>query len=183
MAYQERKAIRWKICIPLALLVIAGSLPGTFILANADARVVKILFGFLVVCVGIEMLLRGRKPETVKKSGAALVVIGVLSGLLCGLYGVGALLGAYVSRVAEDSHEFKANICVVFLIENTLRIIFYTACGILKYPALIQAVKLAPFMLAGLIFGIVCGRKLPEETVKKAVIVMLIISGMALIFK
>ena len=29
---------------------------------------------------------------------------GILSGLLCGLYGIGALLGAYVSRVTEDSH-------------------------------------------------------------------------------
>ena len=52
-----------------------------------------------------------------------LVLIGIISGLLCGLYGVGALLAAYVSRVAENSHEFKANICVVFVVENTIRII------------------------------------------------------------
>lgn len=183
MAYQERKAINWRICVPLSLLVLAGSLPGAFLLANADAGAVKILFGFLIVLVGAEMLVREQKPEKGKEQKAALFIIGLLSGLLCGLYGVGALLGASVSRVTEDSHGFKANICVVFLVENTMRILFYGKYGILDVPAAVQAVRLAPFMLAGLYSGIVCGRKLPENAVKRAVVVMLIMSGIALILK
>lgn len=183
LAYQERKAINWKICIPLAMLVIAGSLPGIFLLKNTDAGVVKIIFGFLIIMVGIEMFFREHKSGTVRKSNIMLVFIGILSGLLCGLYGVGALLGAYISRVTDDSHSFKANICVVFLIENTLRIVFYTICGILTYSALLQAVKLVPFMLAGLYLGIFCGRRLEETAVKRAVIIMLIVSGAALVVR
>ena len=49
--------------------------------------------GFLIVIVGLEML-GEYKEGSGKKAKAALIFIGVLSGLLCGLYGVGALLGA-----------------------------------------------------------------------------------------
>ena len=52
-----------------------------------------------------------------------MAIIGVASGVLCGLFGVGALLAAYVSRVTDDSQSFKANISAVFMIDNTFRII------------------------------------------------------------
>lgn len=183
MAYQERRSINWKICIPLAILVVAGSLPGIFLLKNTDAGVIKIIFGFLIIMVGIEMFFREYKPGTVRKSNIVLACIGILSGLLCGLYGVGALLGAYVSRVTDDSHSFKANICIVFLIENTLRILLYMLYGILTYSAMLQTVKLMPFMLAGLYIGIFSSRRLKEEAVNRAVIVMLIVSGTALVVR
>ena len=181
LAYKERKSIQWKICLPLSLLVLMGSLPGILFLKNADVKFIKIIFGILIVMIGIEMFLRESRFKQMKQSKFVLGLLGILSGILCGLYGVGALLGAYVSRVTDDSHSFKANICIVFLVENTFRIIMYALWGILTYPIVIQAVKLVPFMLAGLFLGIESGRVLDEKIVKKAVIVMLILSGAALI--
>ena len=61
-------------------------------------------------------------------------VLGILSGFLCGLYGIGALLGAYVSRVTDDSSSFKANICVVFFVENTVRMVFCMVYGAGREP-------------------------------------------------
>ena len=110
-----------------------------------------------------------------------LVLIGIISGLLCGLYGVGALLAAYVSRVAENSHEFKANICVVFVVENTIRIILYVATGILTLSVLKQVVILIPFMLAAVFLGMKSSSVLNEKIIKKIVIVLLILSGIVLI--
>jgi uncharacterized membrane protein YfcA len=108
-------------------------------------------------------------------------IIGILSGLLCGLYGVGALLGAYVSRVTDDTSSFKANICVVFLAENTFRIILYCLWGIITLDVLKQAVVLIPFVLAGLLLGMFSGKYLDEKIIKRLVVVMLIVSGIALI--
>ena len=92
IAWTERKGIRPKIWIPLSLLVIAGSIPGVFLLKTGDARTIKILFGFVVVFLGLEMFLRERKasgsgtPGSEKSaSPALLVIIGLLSGILCGL--------------------------------------------------------------------------------------------------
>ena len=123
LAWKERRSIKWSICVPLAILVIVGSIPGILFLKNADTTVIKIIFGFVIICIGTEMLLREIKAKKMKQSKLVLGIIGFLSGLLCGLYGIGALLGAYISRVTDDSHSFKANICVVFLAENTFRII------------------------------------------------------------
>ncbi|MDO5522128.1 MAG: sulfite exporter TauE/SafE family protein [bacterium] len=181
LAWKERKSIQWKICIPLAALVIAGSIPGILFLKKADTSMTKIIFGFVIILIGLEMLVREMGTKKVHQSKLVLGIIGIISGILCGLYGIGALLGAYVSRVTEDSNSFKANICVVFFVENTFRVILYTVYGIITLEALKQAVILLPLMLLGLFLGMISSKILDEKTVKKLVIIMLIISGIALV--
>ena len=183
LMWKERRFIRWKLCLPLSALVTAGSIPGILFLKNTDAGIIKVIFGVVIFLLGLEMLLRELRQKKVRQSRAVLMIVGVLSGLLCGLYGVGALLGAYLSRVTEDSASFKANICVVFLVENTLRIFLYALWGILTVEILKQAVLLLPFMLAGLGLGMLGGRVLDEARVKKCVTVMLMFSGAALILR
>lgn len=183
LMWKERRFIRWKLCLPLSALVIAGSIPGILFLKNTDAGVIKVIFGVVIFLLGLEMLLRELRRKKARQSRAVLMIVGVLSGLLCGLYGVGALLGAYLSRVTEDSASFKANICVVFLVENTLRVFLYALWGILTAEILKQAVLLLPFMLAGLGLGMLGGRVLDEARVKKCVTVMLMFSGAALILR
>lgn len=139
------------------------------------------VFGVVIILVGLEMLLREFQTKKIKQSKAVLVIIGVLSGLLCGLYGIGALLGAYVNRVTDDSSSFKANICVVFWVENTFRIVLYGLWGIITFDIVKQAMILIPFMLAGLILGMLSGKILDEKFIKKLVIIMLIVSGITLI--
>jgi hypothetical protein len=181
LVWKERKAIKWSICLPLALLVIVGSIPGVIFLKNADTGMIKIFFGIVIIFMGLEMLLREFRSGKMKPSKLVLGIIGVLSGLLCGLYGVGALLGAYVNRVTDDSSSFKANICVVFLVENTFRILLYTIWGIITFDIVKQALVLVPFMLIGLSLGMNSGKYLDEKIVKKMVVIMLMVSGIALI--
>ena len=181
ISWRERKSIDWKICLPLAAMVIIGSLAGVLFLKNADTTVVKVIFGVLVILVGLEMFFREMSDKKSEQSKVLLTVIGVLSGFLCGLYGVGALLGAYIGRTTNDSKAFKANICTVFIIENSFRIILYSIYGIITIAALKRALALAPFMLVGLVAGMISAKKIDDRMVKKIVIVMLIISGIALI--
>lgn len=181
LAWKERKAIKWSVCIPLAFLVIIGSIPGVLFLKNADTSIVKTVFGVVIILVGLEMLFREFQTKKTRQSNLVLGIIGVLSGLLCGLYGVGALLGAYVNRVTDDSSSFKGNICVVFLVENTFRIILYGLWGIITFDVVKQVIILIPFMLIWLILGIFSGKFLEEKFIKKLVIIMLMVSGIALI--
>lgn len=140
----------------------------------------KRIFGVVIILIGLEMLFREFQTRKMKQSKVVLGIIGVLSGILCGLYGIGALLGAYVNRVTDDSSSFKANICVVFLAENTFRIILYALWGIITLDILRQAIILIPLMLIGLILGMLSGKLLDEKIVKRIVLVMLIISGISL---
>ena len=181
IAWKKRKQIQWKICLPLSVLVLAGSIPGMILLKNADTHAIKIFFGFVIVAVGAEMFFREMGKSTFGNSKIVLVLIGILSGVLCGLYGIGALLGAFVNRVTDDSNAFKGNICFVFIIENTFRLIFYAWLGILTFTSFTKAITLAPFMLLGLFAGMWSSRRLNEKTIRRAVIIMLMVSGMALI--
>ena len=155
--------------------------PGALFLKNADTSIIKMIFGAVIILIGLEMLLREFQTKKIKQLKIVLGIIGVLSGLLCGLYGVGALLGAYVNRVTDDSSSFKANICVVFLVENTFRIILYGLWGIITFDIFKQAIILIPLMLIGLALGMFSGKYLDEKVIKKVVIIMLIVSGIALI--
>lgn len=181
IAFRERRAIDKKLCLSLSALVVLGSVPGMLLLKNADVSAVKLIFGVVIVLVGLEMLLRELRPRKMKESRVMLTIIGLLSGVLCGLYGVGALLGAYISRVAKDASAFRANICVVFFVENTLRIVMYSAAGLLTMGMALQAARLLPFALVGLFLGAKSGALLSERTAKQIVMVMLIVSGLSLI--
>ncbi|XME04453.1 sulfite exporter TauE/SafE family protein (plasmid) [Lachnospiraceae bacterium C1.1] len=183
MTWKNRNKLNKMIFIPLSVLVLAGSIPGAFMLKNIDVRYIKMTFGIVVVLIGIEMFLRELNILHIKQSKFILGFIGILSGVLCGLFGIGALLAAYVGRVAKDSDEFKANISAVFIVENTFRIILYCILEIITLSSLKQAVLMMPFMLAGLFAGMKSCRYLREKFVKQMVIVLLIISGIMLVIK
>lgn len=183
LAWRGRKAADWKVSLPLALLVLLGNIPGILLLKNVDTQQIKVLFGFVIVGLGVEMFGRERKKGRLRESKIVLAIIGIASGVLCGLFGIGALLAAYVSRVTDNSEAFKANICTVFVIENTFRIVMYTLSGIITTGTLRQAVMLIPAMLLGLYIGIKSSGHLDEKHVKTVVIVMLVISGAALIIE
>lgn len=153
MAWRNRRLVKFEIVAPTAALVIAGSIPAAFLLKNADAGALKVFFGIVVVLMGLEMLAREAGKLKSNESKGLLSFIALLSGLLCGLFGVGALLAAYIGRVTKTTDEFKANISFVFIVENIIRIIVYSVIGVLTIDALKQGAILVPVMLAGLFFG------------------------------
>lgn len=179
LAWKERRSIDWKMCLPLCGMVLAGCLPGAFLLKSVDARAIKIFFGAVIVLIALEMLFRNAQSS--RHSKWLMPAIGILSGTLCGLFGVGALLGAYLSRATDDTHAFKGNLCMVFFVENTFRLILYIASGIITLEAFQQALLLAPVMLGGLWLGMKAGHIINERTARKIVLVMLLVSGIALI--
>ena len=183
ISWKERRSINPRICIPLSIMVLVGSLAGVLFLKNAGTVIIKAACGIVIVLTGIEMLVRELADKKGKGSRVFLVLIGVVSGILCGIYGIGALLGAYIGRVTEDTRAFKANICLVFIVENTFRIICYWLFGILTLTSLKRALMLSPFMLVGLGCGMLCSRFINENLAKRIVVAMLIVSGTALIIQ
>lgn len=180
ISYKERKSVQWKVCLPLAGLVLLGDIPGILLLKNTNTQVIKGIFGFVIIAIGVEMLLREYIGKT-KKSQLLLITIGILSGILCGLYGIGALLAAYMGRVTDNSSSFKGNLCIVFLIDNLFRLVMYGVTGIITLATLKQSVILFPFMALGLFLGMKGSSFLDEKKIKKLVIIMLILSGVSLI--
>lgn len=181
LVYKNRKKLNWRIYVPLTALIIAGSIPGAFMLKYVNAQYIKIFFGVVTVLIGIEMMLKEYNLIKSRESKLIMFIVGVVSGVLCGLFGIGILLAAYVSSVTKSSSEFKANLSAVFVADNIFRIVLYSVLGVINLASLKQSAMLAPIMLLALFLGMKSSRLLDEKLAKKLVIVLLIISGVALV--
>jgi len=180
IAWKNRKDLHWNIILPVAAIMVAGCIPGILVLKNSSPVALKIVFGIIVIALGVEMLLR---EHSGKKKGSKLVLalIGLLAGVMSGLFGVGALMTAYMSRTTETAGEFRGNICMVFLINDLTRLVLYIATGVLNAQILLTVLKLAPFMALGLAVGNLLADKINEKAVKTAITVLLILSGVSLV--
>lgn len=183
LTWKNRKKLDPKVYLPLAAMVLAGSVPGALLLKNVDARVIKLVFGVVVVLLGAEMLSREYSNRKLRSSKPVLLLIGVTAGVLSGMFGVGALLAAYVSRVTEGGDAFKANISAVFIADNTFRIVLYSVLGLLTFDTVKFVLTLLPFALLGLFAGMRCSSRMDEKLVRKITSVLLVLSGISLILK
>lgn len=178
------KSISPKIVLPLVALIY-GMIPGAFFLKLGNEQLLKVILGIAIVLLGVEMALRERslaKHGPKKSNPIVLTLIGLGSGVLCGLFGVGAFLAAYISRTTSNQSQFKANFCCVFLLENIFRIGLYLYTGLLTMESLTTALWLIPAVVVGMACGIRASAKIPEKTAKNIVVVLLILSGLSLMW-
>ena len=159
LTWKNRKSLDPKVYLPLAALVLAGSIPGALLLKNVDARAIKLVFGVVVAVFGVEMLSREYRKKKVRSSKLVLAIIGVTAG------------------------SFKANISAVFIVDNTFRIVLYSALGLLTLDTVKSVLLLIPFALLGLYAGIKCSSRMDEKLVRKITSVLLVLSGISLILK
>ncbi len=181
MAFRERKSIRGKRYLALAAMMMAGAVPGMLFLKLGNAGAVKVFFGVVVLVVAVQLLVKEQKQRRFTPNKVVMAVLGVLSGLLCGLFGIGALLGAYLSGISESTSEFKGTFSAVCAIENTFRILGYVGLGILTPAIVKQAVFLLPGAALGMGIGMAAAGKLPEKWIKLVVILLLMLSGLSLV--
>ena len=178
IAVRERKGFRWRVVVPLAGLMVAGCIPGALFLKFGNPELIKMLFGVGVTLVGLQTLLT--EKLNLKPNRVALCAIGIIAGIMCGMYGIGALLVAYVTKTTKTPEEFRANVCFVFILVDIFRTILYVSTGIFTAEIFMWALKLAPFMIVGMGVGTVLAKKIRADIVKKIIMVMLVLSGVSL---
>lgn len=183
LVLKNRKFLNLKAFLPLSCLVLIGSILGTFVLKNSHPRFIKIIFGFAIITLGIESLFRKKTTLPSEHSKIFLSSVSILSGIFCGLFGIGALLAIYFKRTTNSSREFKANLNAVFFVENTFRIFLYISHGLFPLSNVGEVSFLFPFMSVGLFAGIKSGELFKEHSIKNLVSVFLIFSGLALLLK
>lgn len=178
IAVRERKGFRLRVVAPLAALMVIGCIPGAMVLKFGNPALVKMLFGVGVTLVGLQTLLT--EKLNLKPNSIALCAIGIIAGVMCGMYGIGALLVAYVTKTTKTPEEFRANVCFVFILVDIFRTILYISTGIFTLEIFTWALKLAPFMIVGMAIGTVLSKKLNAALVKKIIMIMLVLSGVSL---
>ncbi len=179
IALRERKGFKWRVVVPLSVLMMLGCVPGALFLKSGDPALIKTFFGIGITLVAVQTLVMERLR--LKPSKPLLVFIGLVSGVMCGMYGIGALLVAYVSRTTDTPAEFRANVCFVFILVDVFRAALYFATEIFTTDVLQSVLKLAPFMLLGLLIGTKLAGVLPAPFVRKVIMGLLALSGILLV--
>jgi uncharacterized protein len=106
---------------------------------------------------------------------------GIVSGVLMGLFGIGALLAAGIDRYAENRSDYRGNLCFVFIVDNVFRCIGYGWRGILSWQIIRFSLLLFPAAILGMWLSTKIDMRLSEEQIRKAILVLLVTSGVFLI--
>lgn len=177
-----RRHINWKLAIAPMCMVLAGDVLGVLLLKNVDVTAMKMVFGVVLILLSVEQLWRELRGKPGKAAHPALMLmLGISAGVLCGMFGVGALLAAYLSRVTTDDMTYKGTMSVIFTVENAFRIVAYSVTGLLTTASLINAAMLLPFMGLGLYLGIRLSSRMNARTMRIIIGAMLLISGIPLV--
>ena len=171
LALHSRREIRWKTALILAAFMTVGTLPGVFLLKNGDDRMLKIVLGILT---------RDRRKAPRERKRWVTWALAALAGMLMGTFGIGAVMVVCVERLTDNPRAMRGTLCTVFLADNVIRTIMYAATGVLTAEVALTALKLLPMMILGLLGGMTLAGRLPDKTVRRIIIVMLMLTGASL---
>ncbi|HBF40166.1 MAG TPA: sulfite exporter TauE/SafE family protein [Firmicutes bacterium] len=181
LAWKNRHHINFKVVIPLFLAVIIGNIPGILLLSIGSDHFLKVILGVVLILLAIEMQIHksGANP---RKGGPWLFgVIGVASGFLMGLFGIGALLAAGINRYTENRNEYRGNLCFVFIFDNVFRCIAYGWRSIFNWHIFMLSLMLFPAILLGMGLSAKLDLHLREDHIRKGILALLVVSGVLLI--
>ena len=144
-----------------------------------EATLIMIVYGVVVVAIGIWKLWKPRVPQTQSRWRYLILV---LSGLTQGMFTSGGPFAViYASSAMKDKDEFRATLSTVWAILNVYMVIDMARLG--WYPA--YNVKLALFSIIPVFAAIYIGnrinKKLDPQAFLKLVFILLIVSGALLI--
>ncbi len=170
----------------------AGIVVGTHLLANFESGLLKKLLGGAVILFALHIFSRSNRERVSRsrKHGGRIVgtivalVAGLLSGITGGLFGTsGPPLVIYVDHFAEDKTEFRAQLLVLFVLNDIFRIILYIKYSLMTTEIVGFALWLLPAVCVGLVLGARMHFRVSEKTFGRAIAAMLLVSGLLLIFR
>ena len=185
ITWRNRKNFRWRAVLPLLLAMVAGVVPGTWLLRFSLPWVIKTVLGGVVVFLGLEMATRRLRPVRPDRRERAWLryPVAFLSGMCAGLFGINMFLVAYLQRAARDYDEFKGSICFLFLGENLFRTGMYLRAGLLSGDSLrFSLISLAAALCAAGLARLISPR-VSGERLQRLSIVFFLLGGVSIIVK
>lgn len=167
LTWQNRKSLNPRIFLPLTALMLAGNIPGALMLKSIDGRIIKVIFGVVIICIALNMLLeQSKEPHAPKKwmtrSSASPRVSSAAYSASVRCW----LLTSAESRIQEA--DLRQISVLVFLTENVFRLLLYAMLGMITPAVLKSALLLMPAMLASLFAGIAVSRQNQRPCHQKA---------------
>lgn len=164
--------------LPLLAAGVAGTLPGILLLQTLPERPLRIAVG-ITISLAAAAYAAGARAR-IRNEKAAMIPVGLLSGLLNGLMTFGGPpVIVFLANQDAGKEEFRAGLSFYFLGLNILSLPLLAARGLLGSAALAQAAPLLPSVLAGSALGAALSRRIPEVAFRRIVLALLAILGIS----
>jgi uncharacterized membrane protein YfcA len=175
------RKISWRGVLVIFVGVAIGIPIGTWWLRWGETRFLLILLGaFLVVVGGIFLMIRRPRGRSVASWTTA--PVGLLSGILTGLFGTGGPpLILYYQISGVDKATFRGNLMAIFLLMTMVRVPSYAIFGLITAPRLWSALAVLPAVIAGAVIGNSIHLRIDESTFRRLVSAALLVIGLLLL--
>jgi len=183
ISFKNRKAFSVKSTVPMIVCILIGMFPGMLCLKYGSSWVLKAALGLLILGCGIEMLTR-KESKTGSGNPVIMAIVSVASGFTAGLFGINLFFVAYIERTGYvNRNQFRGQMCFIFFIENTIRLISYIIGGFYTADILKLAVVSAFGVAGGMFLGSRVDSKLSEATIRRVIIIVFMCAGVSTLIK
>jgi uncharacterized membrane protein YfcA len=183
ITFKNRKSFSIKATIPMIVCILIGMFPGMFLLKYGSSWIIKAGLGVLILACGIEMLTR-KESKVGSGNPVIMALVSTLSGFTAGLFGINLFFVAYIERTGYvNRNQFRGQMCFIFLVENTIRLISYIIGGFYTLDILKIALISAVGVIGGMFLGSRVDSKLKESTIRRIIIVVFMCAGLSTLIK
>lgn len=176
LAWRLRRRVSARVCLLPTILYTASSMMMIELLGAIDLGTLTVLFGVLLILLGIYMLLRGGR--TVKMSRTLAISCSLIAGITGGLFSIGGPIMAIYYLAATDDHEsYIANAQANYVVANVANLALRVANGYFSLGLLpLSCVGIAGVVL-GQKLGLRLGGRLNAAQLRRVVYCYVIFSG------
>lgn len=179
---KHRQAIQWRDILPLLPFTFTGVLTALYLFKTLDAHLLRSALGGFIVLYAFYSLLSSGPASHGSRLWAA--PAGALGGLIGTLFGTGGPFYVIYLRLRQlDKSAFRATAATIFLIDGSSRIVGYFFSGFYELDTMVLLAAALPVMVVGLYIGGHIHTTISQRTFQQAIGLLLIGSGMALLWR
>ena len=176
-----RKSINLRLVLVYGLPSVISALVGAWIFGSVDVSLITMFFSIFLVMFSLYSLFRPKLRIPEKDS--ILAIGGLISGLTSGLIGVGgAIRSMFLISTFLKKEAYIATAAAIAIMVDVSRISMYVYRGSLYQSHTLWIIPLVVVAFMGVFTGRRLLRRLNERTVRKAVLVALLLVGIKMFF-
>lgn len=181
VAARSRRLVKWRLLLPLTTGGLIGFTLGLRALIMLDPDRARLFIGILVLAFTVVLWSGWHKP--LPEKAWMLLPVGLISGFTGGATSIsGPPVVLFLANQNTPRDIFRANLVSYFFILNCYGIVRLLNNGLINGTVATYALFMFPATLAGTLTGLHFGKRIPENTFKRAVFVVLLIMGALLVY-
>ncbi len=178
---KHRRSIQWREIIPLLPFTLIGVLSALYIFKTVDAELLKQILGGFILLYAIYSIFGSTPHGNISRKWS--FIGGGFGGLVGTLFGTGGpFYVIYLQLRGLGKTSFRATIATIFMLDGAARIVGYGLSGFYSIDTLILVGAALPVMVIAMVVGGHIHTNITPENFKRAIGLVLLGSGAALLF-